>query len=67
MKFVVGYSGWGSGQLESELQTGSWLIAPATIDRVFGPTEALWSRLVTEANLRPWIDPKLIPEDPSMN
>jgi putative transcriptional regulator len=67
LKFVVGYSGWGAGQLEEELKTGSWLITPATIDRVFGPFESLWNRLVTEANLSQYIDPRLIPDDPSMN
>ncbi len=67
LKFVVGYSGWGAGQLEAELKTGSWLIAPATVDRVFGPHHSLWSRLVSEANVSQWIDPKLIPDDPSSN
>jgi putative transcriptional regulator len=67
LKFVVGYSGWGAGQLEEELKTGSWLITPATFDRVFGPYESLWNRLVSEANLSQWIDPRLIPDDPSMN
>jgi hypothetical protein len=34
---------------------------------VFGPFEALWNRLVTEANLRQWVDPGMIPDDPSVN
>jgi len=67
MKFVVGYSGWSAGQLEEELKTGSWLITPATIERVFGPNESLWTRLVAEANLSQWIDPRLIPDDPTVN
>jgi putative transcriptional regulator len=67
VKFIVGYSGWAAGQLESELQSGSWLIAPATAKRVYGPLDRLWDRLLTEANLSQWIDPKLIPEDPTRN
>jgi putative transcriptional regulator len=67
LKFIVGYSGWGAGQLESELKNGSWLVVPATIERVFGPIDGLWTRLISEANLRQWIDPKFIPEDPSQN
>ncbi len=67
MKFFVGYAGWGPGQLEEELKTGSWLLAGATPERVFGSPEQLWSRLNTEAKLNPWIDPKRIPDDPSVN
>jgi len=67
LKFIVGYSGWAAGQLEDELRSGSWLVAPATVARVFGPIEPLWHRLVSEATLSSWIDPKLIPDNPSVN
>ena len=67
MKFFVGYSGWGPGQLEGEFETGSWTLTPATPERVFGPVENLWTRLTTEANLSKWVDPRRIPEDPSVN
>ncbi len=67
LKFIVGYAGWSADQLESEIQSGSWIVTSATAERVFGPTEKLWTRLITEANLSKWIDPSRIPEDPSMN
>ena len=67
MKVVVGYSGWSAGQLESEMQSGSWLLVPATAARALGPAGPLWSRLVTEANLGRFVDPKWIPDDPSVN
>jgi putative transcriptional regulator len=67
LKFIVGYSGWGAGQLESELKHGSWLVVPATTERVFGPIDGLWDRLTSEARLSRWIDPRLIPEDPMSN
>ena len=66
-KVIVGYSGWGAGQLEGEMKTGSWLVVPATAARALGPAGPLWTRLVTEANLGKFIDPKWIPEDPSVN
>ncbi len=43
MRFFAGYSGWGEGQLEGELQTGSWLTAPADVEHVFPPrADELW-------------------------
>ena len=67
LKVVVGYSGWGAGQLEGEMRTGSWLTVPASADRALGPAGPLWTRLVTEANLGKFVDPKWIPDDPSVN
>lgn len=69
-RYIVGYAGWGPGQLEDELKTDAWLIAPATADLVFGPTDGLWSKLVRHARVAaglPDIKPTLIPIDPTMN
>lgn len=67
MKFFVGYSGWGPGQLEGEFESGSWVTTPASPERVFGPVENLWARLTTESGLSKWVDPARIPDDPSVN
>ncbi len=50
--FALGYAGWGPGQLESEIDRGDWLIAPATHDLVFGGHEELkWKRATESAGL----------------
>jgi len=67
-KFFVGYSGWGPGQLERELETGSWLTAGADAKLVFQVGNPdLWSKLVTLKTLGEGIKPDMIPDDPSIN
>lgn len=54
---ALGYSGWGPGQLEGEIQANGWLTAPADPDLVFGNRDSgKW-----EAALRSIaIDPRLL-------
>jgi putative transcriptional regulator len=67
IKFFVGYAGWAAGQLESEIETESWLIAPADARVVLDGDLEQWSKLMTHLTLGKWIDPERIPEDPSLN
>jgi putative transcriptional regulator len=67
IKFFVGYAGWAAGQLESEIETESWLIAPADARVVLDGDMEQWSKLMTSLTLGKWIDPERIPEDPSLN
>ena len=47
VRLFLGYSGWGAGQLDAELATGSWLWAPPALEAVFGPVgESTWRRVV---------------------
>lgn len=42
---AIGYSGWGPGQLESEMARNSWYIAPADEGIVFSDdTDSAWKR-----------------------
>lgn len=69
-KFFVGYAGWGAGQLEAEMETGSWVTTPADSGQIFTEGDGLenqWTRLLTRVNLSQYIDPDRIPDDPSVN
>lgn len=70
--FFVGHSGWGPGQLESELREGSWILLPARPEHVFESQDALtfWKDAITEAGRRQVhsvIPLRHIPEDPRLN
>ena len=67
IKYFVGYSGWAAGQLENEMESGSWFTLPAEEEQIFQAGEELWSKLFAAATLGKWIDPARIPDDPSMN
>jgi putative transcriptional regulator len=67
IKYFVGYSGWAAGQLETEMEGGSWLTVAATDEQIFRGEGELWSKLLAVATLGKWIDPERIPDDPSLN
>lgn len=66
-RVFAGYSGWGPGQLEAEMEEDSWLVATALPEDVFNEEpERLWERVVERlgpgfALLR------TLPFDPSAN
>jgi putative transcriptional regulator len=66
-RIYAGYTGWGPGQLETELEEDSWVVAPATEDDVFHPEpDRLWNDVLRR--LGPRFDLlRLMPEDPSLN
>ena len=69
-KYFVGYAGWSAGQLEGELETGAWLTMPAGSDAVFQDGDDVWDRLRRRVALTaayPWLDSRLIPDDPQHN
>jgi len=47
VRMIVGYSGWGGGQLDHELATGSWLPAALDPDWLFhADPQATWRRVI---------------------
>ena len=70
MRFFVGYSGWTAGQLEGEIDSGSWISSAANLERVFASEQTLWRQIKREISLESImgkVNPRLIPGDPSMN
>lgn len=62
-----GYSGWGPGQLEAEMEGGSWILDPALPEDVFTDApERLWSRVLRRKGPR-FHALSRMPYDPTMN
>jgi putative transcriptional regulator len=63
----AGYAGWGAGQLEDELEEGSWIVEPADSEDVFTDApEQLWSSVLRRKG-GPFTMLALMPDDPRMN
>ena len=70
LRLYTGHAGWGSGQLEGELDAGGWLTTPATKEEIFADHESVWKAVTQRIGLEimaPDIDEKLVPPDPSLN
>jgi putative transcriptional regulator len=70
--FFIGHSGWGPGQLETEMADGSWLVLPATAGHVFGDRDlsVLWKECVIEVGRRQVqsvVPTKHVPDNPRLN
>jgi putative transcriptional regulator len=49
-----GYAGWAPGQLEREINEGSWIIAPVSADLVLDhPPDGMWSKALADNGLDP--------------
>ena len=66
-RVYAGYSGWGSGQLEEELEDGAWIIEPALPEDVFtDEPRSLWKK-VLERKGGPYRRIAMVPKDPRVN
>ena len=66
-RVFAGYSGWGPGQLEAELEEPSWIVARAEPDDVFAPDpDELW-RTVLQRKGGMYSLIATMPFDPSLN
>jgi putative transcriptional regulator len=53
-RLIVGYSGWGPGQLEAELQASAWLMAEVDRDLIFTtPSDRMWETAIRRLGADP--------------
>jgi len=53
-RLIVGYSGWGPGQLEAELQASAWLISDIDRDLIFStPADRMWEAAIRRLGADP--------------
>jgi putative transcriptional regulator len=53
-RFIVGYSGWGPGQLDAEIQESAWLISDVDRDLIFNtPADRLWEAAIRRIGADP--------------
>jgi len=53
-RLLLGYAGWGPGQLEAELAQGAWLVAPLRTEVVFAcPPDEMWEGVVRSLGVDP--------------
>src|SRR5437868_6077612 len=53
-RLIVGYSGWGPGQLEAELNASAWLISDVDRDLIFNtPADDMWQAAIRRLGADP--------------
>lgn len=53
-RLIVGYSGWGAGQLEAELEASAWLLSDVDGDLIFDtPPERMWETAIRRLGADP--------------
>ena len=70
VRFFIGYAGWGPGQLDGEIEQGSWFITSGNVERVFRHEEDLWEQVTSDiaaSVLLHGVKSHRVPNDPSIN
>jgi putative transcriptional regulator len=66
-RFYAGYSGWGPGQLEAEMEQESWIVEPPIPHELFpDDPEKLWNDVLARKGGQYALISRM-PEDPSLN
>jgi putative transcriptional regulator len=66
IRFFLGYSGWGKGQLKNEIDRNYWLVSNADEKTIMTQDDDYWRNTLQRMgkNYSPWLN---IPEDPQLN
>ena len=67
MRVFAGYSGWGGGQLQAEIDEGSWYVVDSTVHDIFDADPGgLWSAVLRrQPGSLAWVSTR--PADPTLN
>lgn len=67
MRIFAGYAGWGTGQLDAEIEEGSWYVLPSEPADLFADApEQLWARVLRrQPGELAWLS--TMPLDPTLN
>ena len=67
LRFYLGYAGWEPGQLEAEINAGTWFLAPGDPELILAPTpETIWQTVLYSMGGK-YRSLSVFPEDPSVN
>ncbi|GAB4128174.1 MAG: YqgE/AlgH family protein [Raineya sp.] len=69
IRFFAGYSGWGAGQLQSEMDSDTWLLHKISLQKIMNEenVSTLWQKQVRfskEERFAYWVN---MPQNPSLN
>ncbi len=54
MRFLLGYAGWGEGQLDQEMTQGAWLTTEVNPTHIFEtPTDKIWHAVLGDMGIDP--------------
>lgn len=61
-RLILGYAGWGEGQLMEEILRNDWLTAPASSELIFAPDpEQIWGAALRSVGIDPTVLPSWMP------